>query len=79
VLGAVKAGDIVEVVWVSLVAGVLVCIAFALVVLGGARSAEARRGGRGTAALAYGTLAALAALAFVAAVVVGVQVMLSKG
>jgi hypothetical protein len=78
VLGAVKAGAIVEVVWVSLVAGVLVCIAFALVVLGGARSAEARRGGRGTAALAYGTLAALAALAFVAAVVVGVQVMLSK-
>jgi hypothetical protein len=78
VLAAVKTGDIVEVVWVSLLAVVLVCIAFALVVLGGARSAEARRGGRGTAALAYGTLAALAALAFVAAVVVGVQVMLSK-
>jgi hypothetical protein len=78
VLAAVKAGDIVEVVWVSLLSGVLVCIAFAIVVLGGARSAEARRGGRGTAAVVYGMLAAVAGAAVLAAVVVGVQVMLSK-
>jgi hypothetical protein len=78
VLAAVKAGDIVEVVWVSLLAGVLVCVAYALVVLGTARSAEARRNGNGTAALAFGALAAIALAACVAAVVFGVHVMVSK-
>jgi hypothetical protein len=78
VLAAVKAGDIVEVVWVSLLAGVLVCVAYALVVLGTARSAEARRSGSGTAALVFGALAAIALAACVAAVVFGVHVMVSK-
>jgi hypothetical protein len=78
VFAAVKAGDIVEVVWVSLLAGVLVCVAYALVVLGTARSAEARRNGNGTAAVAFGTLAAIALAACVAAVVFGVHVMVSK-
>ena len=41
-LGAVKASDIVEVVWVSLVAGVLVCFAYALVVLGTDQRPELR-------------------------------------
>jgi len=79
VLGVVKAGDIVEVVWVSLVAGVLVCFAYALVVLGTARSAEAQRSGNGPAALAFGALAVVALAAFAGAVVFGVQTMLSKG
>jgi hypothetical protein len=78
VLATVKAGDIVEVVWVSLLAGVLVCVAYALVVLGTARSAEARRNGNGTAALAFGAFAAIALAACVAAVVFGVHVMVSK-
>jgi hypothetical protein len=78
VLAAVKAGDLLEVVWVSLVAGVIVCIAFALVVLGGARSAESRRVGRGTAAMAYGALAVLAFAAFGGAVIYGLHVMLAK-
>ena len=77
-LGVVKAGDIVEVVWVSLVAGVLVCFAYALVVLGTARSAEARRSGKGAAAVAFGALAAIALAACAGAVVFGVQTMLSK-
>jgi hypothetical protein len=78
VLATVKAGDIVEVVWVSLLAGVLVCVAYALVVLGTARSAEARRNGNGTAAFAFGAFAAIALAACVAAVVFGVHVMVSK-
>jgi hypothetical protein len=78
VLAAVKAGDIFEVVWVSLLAGVLVCLAYALVVLGTARSAEARRSGKGTAALAFGALAAIALAACAAALVFGVHVMVSK-
>jgi hypothetical protein len=77
-LAAVKAGDIFEVVWVSLLAGVVVTVAFSLVVLGMARSTEAARGGRGTAALAYAGLALLAFALFAGSVVLGVQIMLSK-
>jgi hypothetical protein len=75
---AVEAGDILEVIWVSLVAGVFVSSAFSVVVLGSARSAEARRGGNGTSALVWGALAILAFAAFAAAVAFGVHIMLSK-
>jgi hypothetical protein len=78
VFAAVEAGDIVQVVWVSLLAGVFVTAAYALVVLGGARSAEARRAGDGTAALVWAGVAVLAFAAFAAAVVFGVHIMLSK-
>jgi hypothetical protein len=62
----------------SLVAGVLITVAFSFVVLGGARHAEARRTGHRGAALAYGTLAVLAFAGFAAGVVFGVQTMLAK-
>ena len=78
-LATVKASDILEVVWVSLVAGVLVCFAYSLVVLGSARADEARRNGRGAASVAFGALAAIALAACIAAVVYGVHVMVSKG
>jgi hypothetical protein len=78
VLASVKAGDILEVVWVSLVAGVFVTVAFSFVVLGMIRSAEAARDGRGTAAIAYAGLALVAMAAFAITVGVGVQIMLSK-
>jgi len=78
VLAAVKAGDIFEVVWVSLAAGVFVSVAFSFVVLGMARSAEAARGGRGSVAIAYAGLALLAFAAFAWAVGFGVHSMLSK-
>jgi hypothetical protein len=77
-LAAVDVGGLVEVVWVSLLAGVGVTLTFSLVVLGSGRSAEARRTGRSSAATAYAGLAALAFLVFVAGVVFGVNVMLSK-
>jgi hypothetical protein len=78
VFAVVKASDIVEVVWVSLVAGVLVCFAYALVVLGTARAADARRNGHGAASLAFGALAAIALAVCAAAVVYGVHVMVTK-
>jgi hypothetical protein len=77
-LAVVKAGDIVEVIWVSLAAGVFVTVAFSFVVLGMARSAEAARRGASAAAIAYAGLAVLAFAAFAAAVLFGVQIMLSK-
>ena len=77
-LASVKAGDIFEVVWASLGAGVFVTVAFSFVVLGMARSTEAARGGRGSAAVAYAGLALLAFLTFAVAVGFGVHIMLSK-
>jgi hypothetical protein len=79
VFAALRAGDIIQVIWVSLVAGVFVTGAYSVVVLGGARSAEARRSGNGTVALAWAAVAALAFAAFAATVAFGVHIMLSKG
>ena len=47
--------------------------------LGSARSADARRAGNGGTAIVFAGLAVLAFLAFAAAVVFGVNTMLSKG
>jgi hypothetical protein len=77
-LAAVDVGDLVEVIWVSLLAGVGVTVTFSLVVLGGARSAEARRTGRDSAAIGYATLAGAAFLVFVTGLVLGVNIMLAK-
>ena len=75
----VEVGQLFEVAWVSLVAGVGVSAAFSLVVLFGARSAEARRGGEAGPAAAYGGLALLVFAVFLAVVGFGVHIMLSKG
>ena len=77
-LAAVQAGDIFEVVWVSLAAGVFVSTSFSFVVLGMARSGVAARAGRGTAAIAYAGLALVAFATFAFAVGYGVHIMLSK-
>jgi hypothetical protein len=78
VLGAVDTAGLLEVVWVSLLAGVGVTLTYSLVVLGVGRSAAARREGHERAATVYALLAALAFAVFAAGVVFGVNVMLSK-
>jgi hypothetical protein len=78
VFAAVKAADILEVIWVSLVAGVVVSTTYSCVVLGTARSADARRNGQGSAAVLWGGVALIAFAAFAATVVYGVHIMLSK-
>jgi hypothetical protein len=77
-LANVQAGDIFEVVWVSLVAGAFVTTAYSLVVLGLARSADAARNGNGGAALLYAGLAVIAFGTFAATVVIGLNIMLNK-
>jgi hypothetical protein len=76
---AVAIGQLAQVIWVSIGAGVGVTAAFSFVVLGTARSAEARRSGRSRAALGYGALSAVFLLLFAAGVVLGVRIMLTKG
>ena len=77
-LAAVELSQLLDVVWVSLLAGVMSTTLFSVVVLASGRSAEARRAGRGSASTAYVALAVLAFLLFAALVVYGVNVMLSK-
>ena len=76
---AIDVGLLFEVVWASALAGAVVSVLFALVVLLGARSAETRRAGRGGAAMAYGAAAAVAFSAFAFLVGYAVHLMLSKG
>jgi hypothetical protein len=78
VLAAIDAGQLAEVVWVSLLAGVGVTAAFSFVVLGSARSSEARRAGNSGAATAYAALAITMFTLFAAGVIFGVHIMLSK-
>ena len=78
-LATIDVGLLFDVVWASALAGAVVSTLFAFVVLFGARSAETRRAGRGTAAMAYGTAAALSFTAFMGLVVYAVHLMLSKG
>ena len=78
-LASVDAGLLLEVVWVSILAGVTVSVLFSFVVLFGARSAEARRGSNAGAAMVYAGLSVLAFAAFAALVAYGVHIMLSKG
>jgi hypothetical protein len=75
--GVVELGQIVEVIWVSLVASLLGTALFALVILGSARATEARRSEAGPGA-AYGVLAALALACFLGVVVFGITVILNK-
>ena len=78
VLGAIDAGLLVQVVWSSLLAGVIVTVLFSFVVLFSARSGEARRGGRGGAGVAYAALAVVAMGLFTFLVGYGVQILLTK-
>jgi hypothetical protein len=75
---AVDTSGLLEVIWASMLAGISVTLAFSLIVLGSVRSATARRKGADAAAFAYGALAFLALAAFVAGVVFGLNIMLSK-
>ena len=79
VLASVDVGLLFEVVWASALAGAVVSLLFALVVLFGARSAEGRRAGHGAVSMVYGAAAVLSFVAFMGLVVYAVHLMLSKG
>jgi hypothetical protein len=77
-LAAIDVGQIAQVIWVSVLAGVGITAAYSLVVLGSARSLQSRRSGQSGAAIAYAGLAVLIFCLFAAAVAYGVHIMLSK-
>jgi hypothetical protein len=77
-LAAIEFGQLAEVVWISLVSGIVVATTFGIVVRESARSAEARRAGESRASALHATLAVLFFAAFAAFVVVGLVIMLKK-
>jgi hypothetical protein len=77
-LAAIDGGLLLQVVWVSLAAGVAVTVLFSFTVLFAARSAEARRGGAAAMATVWAVLAVLTSAAFAGGVIYGVHVMLTK-
>jgi hypothetical protein len=74
----VDVGDLVNVVWTSIVAGLGVCVVFSAAIFGFARGTDARRERHGVATVAYLTLALVAFAAVMALVIFGVIVMTSK-
>ena len=75
---AVDGQLLVQVVWVSLVAGLGISVLFSLVILGGAKAGDARRAGRGGVAAGYFVLAIVAFALFALGVVLGVQTMIER-
>ena len=75
---AVDGHLLVQVVWVSLLAGVGISVLFSLVILGGAKAGDARRAGNGAAAAVFLALAVIAFALFAVGVGLGVQTMIQK-
>jgi TM2 domain-containing membrane protein YozV len=76
--GFIDTKALLETVIASFVAGVGITIVFSVAIFGAARFSELGRAGRNTAAVAYGIVGVVSALAFVAAIVVGIIVMTAK-
>jgi heme/copper-type cytochrome/quinol oxidase subunit 2 len=74
----VDVGDLVNVVWTALVAGIGVCAVFSLAIIGFARSADSRREGQTAVASIYAVLMLVALAAVIAVVIFGVITMTSK-
>jgi hypothetical protein len=67
-----------ELLWAAPVAGLAVSMTFALLIYGVSRADEARRDGASGAAAIYSALAVVAAAAFCAVVIYGVQIITTK-
>jgi len=65
-------------VWVGAAGGVGVTVAYGFVILGGIRAVDLSRDGRTGAAVVFGAIGALAAIAVVGAIVFGIVILTNK-
>jgi hypothetical protein len=77
-IAAIDTGKLFELVWAAGLAGIAFCAVFAVAILGVTRLTDMRQAGRGTAAALYLGLSVLALVAFAAAVVFGIAVIIQK-
>ena len=78
-IAAVDSDALLELVWAAPLAALIVTIAWGLVVFGTARAGEARRDGRTASAALHLAMAGAGAMLFVAAIVVGLIIIATKG
>ena len=71
-------GLLFQLVWVAALSGAAVGLAFSLLILGSVRAGDLRREGRSVPAVAYATMAVLAATGITALVVFGILVIVNK-
>jgi hypothetical protein len=76
VILAVRVGQLAELVWVAVAAGLVVSLTFSLALLGAIRGDDARRGGQSGAA--WLALSAAGLLTFLAVVVIAVILITTK-
>jgi hypothetical protein len=74
----VDVGDLLQVVWVSLAAGLGVTAAFAVAIVGGTRAVELGRHGRGAEAAIFAIAGIVAMAAVVAAIAIGIAVLINQ-
>ena len=71
----VDTGDLLEVIWVSLAAGIGVTAVYGLAIVGATRAIELGRAGRSGEAALFGALGVIAMAAVLGAVVLGIVVL----
>ena len=77
-IASVDFGQLFELIWAAALAGLVVSGAFATALVGFTRAGERRQSGSGGAATAWVLLALVASGVFVAAMVFGIEVIVSK-
>jgi hypothetical protein len=70
--------DLLQVIWVSIAAGLGVTAVFAIALVGATRAVDYRRNGHGPGALVFGALALVAGAGVAACVVLAIVVMVNK-
>jgi hypothetical protein len=70
--------DMLQVVWVSIAAGLGVTLVFSIALVGATRAVDYRRGGHGPGAWAYGAVALIASAGVIGCVVLAIVVMVNK-
>ena len=70
--------DLLQVIWVSIAAGLGVTAVFAIALVGATRAVDYRRNGHGPGTLGFGALALVAGAGVAACVVLAIVVMVNK-
>jgi threonine/homoserine/homoserine lactone efflux protein len=77
-IAAIDTGQLFELVWAAVIAGIAVAICFSLVIIGAARAEDCRRNRRGGSATAYAAMSLLAGAVFLGIAVFAISVITAK-
>jgi hypothetical protein len=77
-IAAIDVAKLFELVWASMLAGLLVAVTFSLVIIGVTRAEDCRQNRRSGSATAYAALSVFATLLFFGGVAFGISVIAAK-